>query len=103
MRLLLAALITLIGVTATAFDIPESGTTAPALGMQRPSVVTCTIHAETATQNSRPDDVVYYECRAVNGAVIPSVTFLVFPGSTGALWLKQLAGSTVDVRLEVVQ
>jgi hypothetical protein len=92
MRLLL--LMASICVAVTAPNVSAS---------QRPSVVTCTIHAETATQNSRPDDVVYYECRAVNGAVIPSVTFLVFPGSTGALWLKQLAGSTVDVRLEVVQ
>jgi hypothetical protein len=89
-------------VVLTAFAIPESGTTAPALGMQSPQVVTCIVQPETATQNSQKG-VAYYECLALNKAVLPFVTFAVFSDGAGELWLRQLVGRTVDVRLEVVQ
>jgi hypothetical protein len=105
MRLLLFIASLCVAVTAphvTAFDIPESGMTAPGLGMQQPSVVTCKIQNETATANGR-SEVAYYECIAVNGAIVPAVTFVVFSDGAGELWLRQLVGRTVDVRLEVVQ
>ena len=93
-RRLLVAVITL-------FAIPITGRTVPASG-QQPIVATCTIQKETATGNSR-SEVAYYECRSVNGAVIPSVTFLVVTDAPGELWLRQLEGRTVDVRLDVVR
>lgn len=94
MRLLLAYLaIALICGMMTAFHVTAE---------QRPAVVTCTLDTESATGNTRTE-VMYYECLAVNGAVVPSVTFIVHGGSAGDEWLRELSGRTVDVRLEVVK
>jgi hypothetical protein len=95
-------LFTVIACLTASFGIPESGIAAPNLGTQRPSVVTCKIQHETATANGR-SEVAYYECIAVNGAIVPSVTFILHADGAGELWLRQLVGYTVDVRLEVVR
>lgn len=108
MRLIGAlALVTAIGVITTANHVtaavPTSGMVLPITGIgQRAGVATCTIQQETATDNSRRE-LAYYECLAVNGAIVPAVTFVVFADSSGELWLRELTGRTVDVRLEVVR
>ena len=69
---------------------------------QRPSVVTCRIEQEVATGNNR-SEVAYYQCLAVNGAIVPGVTFIVHVDAPGELWLRQLVGRTVDVSIEAVK
>lgn len=69
---------------------------------QQPVIATCVLSAETATGNSR-SEVAYYECLPESGAVVPSVTFVVHADTPGHLWLRQLAGRTVDVQLVTVR
>ena len=106
-RLTIMALITLCSVPITGYRVPNMGIVdrteaIPPTSGPQPRIVTCTIQKDTATGNSR-SEVAYYECRQVNGAVIPSVMFIVVTDAPGDLWLRQLEGRTVDVTLQVVK
>lgn len=81
-----------VGVIATAVYVTAE---------QRPAILTCQVKTEDATGNSR-SEVAYYECTALNGGVVPAVTFIVKTDTPGELWLRQLVGRTVDLRLEAV-